>query len=802
MLDEIRANEAVNISDNTINKLRADFPSCFTNEGKFDWLKFKELLSDNIDITNEGYELNFLGKSYAKYLTSLDEDTLLIPDEEHNKQDINRNSQNVYITGDNFDSMKHLLNSYRGLIKCIYLDPPYNTGSDGFTYHDKFSFTVPTLMEKLNLGEKEAERVLDLTTRGSASHSAWCMFMLPRLLMARDLLTNDGIVVISIDESEHANLRLLCDDVFDERNYAGEIIWKNSSKNDQDYISMQHEYILFYVKNKDINKGQWKEKKEGLDEIFKAFEGFRKQTDDPDEIHKLALEWYKQFSEANPIYGSKHYSWYDDIKGVYFPDNISGPKFGQYVYDVVHPVTGKVVKAPASGWRYPESSMLELISNGGVHFGKDESVIPNKKTYLVDTQYQSLTSIKFKDGRVASKMIEKLLGDAKYFSNPKDVDLMASIFTALEIGNNDIVLDVFSGSGTTAHTVMKMNAEKGTNIRYIHLQLDEAVKEKDAPYKAGYRTIDEIGRARIEASAKLVQEETGADIDYGYTHYYIKQLEDDSIEKMEEFDPEVYIVNNSINDEIGENIILSTWLCKDGYGFNPDVKEIDLDGYKAYYCGKHLYLIGRQFTKDNVNALIKMYVDPYKINEKTASNIINRFSDWKYNNLKGHFSYKKADIPVVRTALTNLDGTPVDAITKLYIGSKDADGAINKNYLYNSLAHDSDLELENIRADIDSVVVYGKIPRRSIAIPTIDGQTYSPDFMYLLKQKDGTQTLNLVVETKDYEHEADLRKAEGYRIECAEEFFKALKADGINVTFERQLRNDKMVSIIGDILNK
>jgi len=627
MLDEIRANEAVNISDDTMKKLRADFPSCFTNEGKFDWLKFKELLSDNIDITNEGYELNFLGKSYAKYLTSLDCDTLLVPDEEHNKQDINRNSQNVYITGDNFDSMKHLLNSYRGLIKCIYLDPPYNTGSDGFTYHDKFSFTVPTLMEKLNLGEKEAERVLDLTTRGSASHSAWCMFMLPRLLMARDLLTDDGIVVISIDESEHANLRLLCDDVFDERNYAGEIIWKNSSKNDQDYISMQHEYILFYAKNKDVNKGQWKEKKEGLDEIFKAFEGFRKQTDDPDEIHKLALEWYKQFSESNPIYGSKHYSWYDDIKGVYFPDNISGPNYGQYVYDVVHPVTGKVVKAPASGWRYPESSMLELIENGGVHFGKDESVIPNKKTYLADTQYQSLTSIKFKDGRVASKLIEKLLG-GKYFSNPKDVDLMASIFTALGIGNNDIVLDVFSGSGTTAHTVMKMNAENGTNIRYIHLQLDEAVKEKDASYKVGYRTIDEIGRARIKASAKLIQEETGADIDYGYTHYYIKQLEDNSIEKMEEFNPDVIVVENTLNDEIGENIILTTWLCKDGYGFNPDVKEVDLAGYKAYYCGKHLYLIGRQFMKDNVDSLIKMYVSDITFNPEHIVLFGYSFESW------------------------------------------------------------------------------------------------------------------------------------------------------------------------------
>lgn len=193
-------------------------------------------------------------------------------------------------------------------------------------------------------------------------------------------------------------------------------------------------------------------------------------------------------------------------------------------------------------------------------------------------------------------------------------------------------------------------------------------------------------------------------------------------------------------------------------------------------------------------------IDPYKINERTAGNIIYRFTDWKYNNLKGHFSYKKADIPVVKTALTNSDGTPVDTITKFYIGSKDATGTINKNYLYHSLAHDSDLELENIRADIDNVIVYGKIPRKSISIPTIDGQTYSPDFMYLLKQKDGTQTLNLVVETKDYEHEADLRKSEEYRIECAEVFFEALKAEGINVTFERQLKNDKMVSIIDGLL--
>lgn len=616
MLDEIHFNENVKVNDKTMEILKSYFPSCFTNEEKFDLTKFEELLTaDKINFTHEGYELNFLGKNYAKYLTSLDVDTLLVPDMEHNMREENRNSRNVYITGDNFDSAKHLLNSYRGLIKCIYLDPPYNTGSDGFTYQDKFCFTVPMLMEKINLSKEEAERILDLATRGSASHSAWCMFMLPRLIMARDLLTEDGVVIISIDENEHANLKLLCDDVFDERNFAGEIIWKNSSKNDQAYISMQHEYILVYVKNKDINKGIWHEKKEGLEEIYKAFENIRKECGnyDREAIHAKALAWYNKYSDSNPIKDSKHYNWYDDHDGVYFASDISGPSFGQYVYDVIHPVTGKAVKAPAGGWRYPEAKMLEKIEGDFVHFGLDETTVPCDKTYLKNTEYQSLTSIKYKDGRVASKLVEKLLG-GKFFSNPKDVDLMASIFTAIGIGNDDIILDFFSGSATTAHTIMKMNAENDTHISYIQLQIAEHLKEKDSGYKAGYRTIDEIGRARIKASAKLIKEDTNADIDYGFMHFYIKQMEDDSIEQMEEFDPDKMIVNNTLDNEFGENAILATWLCKDGYGLNPYIKEIDLDGYKAYYCGKHLYLIGRQFTRNNVDALIKMYMSNIEFN--------------------------------------------------------------------------------------------------------------------------------------------------------------------------------------------
>lgn len=232
----------------------------------------------------------------------------------------------------------------------------------------------------------------------------------PLLLLSRNLLSPDGVIFISIDENEFTNLRKLSDEVFSSSNYAGEIVWKNSSKNDEDYISIQHEYILCYVKDKTQNQGDWIEPKEGVDEIIKAFEGFRQQyKNDWEAIHKAALAWYNQFSESNPIYSNKHYSWMDE-KGVYFPSDISGPNYGQYRYDVIHPLTGKVCKEPASGWRYPESTMKERIAANLVHFGSDETTIPNNKTYLSDTINQSLTSVKHKDGRVASKQLTALMG--------------------------------------------------------------------------------------------------------------------------------------------------------------------------------------------------------------------------------------------------------------------------------------------------------------------------------------------------------------------------------------------------------
>ncbi|MBQ8919652.1 MAG: hypothetical protein IJ056_06065 [Acidaminococcaceae bacterium] len=215
--DVIAANENVLPNDKELAVLREHFPACFHSDGSFDIERFKEYLVDKIAVTNEGYELKFLGKNYARLLASMDTTTVIVPDEEHNKKTENEHSKNIYISGDNLDGLKHLLKSYAGIVNCIYIDPPYNTGSDGFVYNDNYIFTAEELSDKLSISEEQSKRILDLTKRGSASHSAWLMFMYPRLVLAKDLLDKEGVIFISIDDNELNNLALICNDIFEQK---------------------------------------------------------------------------------------------------------------------------------------------------------------------------------------------------------------------------------------------------------------------------------------------------------------------------------------------------------------------------------------------------------------------------------------------------------------------------------------------------------------------------------------------------------------------------------------------------------
>jgi adenine-specific DNA-methyltransferase len=478
----INAGYTVVGTENSENKLLSFLKENYPNiirDTEINLEELKTVLGLPIDEKVNGYGLNFVGRNFAraKYAQKTEKELQI---NASLGKDI-ATTQNLVLKGDNLDSLKILKNYYSGQIKCIYIDPPYNTKSEEFVYPDKFDKEEAEVLGLANLSESDFER-MEFSFKTKKSHNGWLAFMYPRLLLARDLLSKEGVILISIDENEHAQLKLLCDEIFGDENFAGDIVWKNSSKNDEAYISMQHEYVLVYVKSKVHNLGKWEELKEGLPEIYKAFEEFRKKHgNDWEKIHEEGLAWFNQFPDSNPITNSKHYNWMDE-EGVYFPDNISKPAKGYY-YDILHPVTKLPCKKPAGGWRFIETTMNDKISKNKIHFGKDHTVVPNNKTYLKNTEYQSLTSLKFKDGRVASNWLKNLLGIKDVFTNPKDSGILMSFMKAISVKNGDIVLDFFAGSGSTGEAVIQLNAEDGGNRKFILCQIDEPINEDKPAYQ-------------------------------------------------------------------------------------------------------------------------------------------------------------------------------------------------------------------------------------------------------------------------------------------------------------------------------
>ncbi|WP_418276407.1 site-specific DNA-methyltransferase [Isoptericola jiangsuensis] len=439
----------------------------------FDLLR-QELSGHVVEGPQERYQLDWPGKRAAAFAANAPIAKTLRPVREESVDF--HTTKNLFIEGDNLEALKLLQESYLGKVKLIYIDPPYNTGND-FVYEDDFAESSADYLARSGQKTQTGDRLIANTESNGRFHSDWLSMMYPRLKLAKNLLADDGVLVVSIDENEHASLVRLGEEVLGDASYVGEIVLKNSSKNDQSYISMQHEYIVFFVKNRQANPGKWVEKKEGLDKIYAAFAGFRKKHgDDWTAINAEAKAWFKQFPASDPVAASKHYTWMDE-RGVYFPDNISGPNDGQYVYDIPHPVTGQNVKRPSRGWVSPKESLEARIAEGRIHFGPDHTTVPNLKTYLANTEYQSLTSIRYVDGRAASKRLATLFGE-KVFTNPKDELLLRDIYRAVGVTGDDIVLDMFAGSGSAMQAVVELNRGAETSsCRYIGIQVAEDLTE-------------------------------------------------------------------------------------------------------------------------------------------------------------------------------------------------------------------------------------------------------------------------------------------------------------------------------------
>lgn len=601
--DTWEKNENTSGNKKEITVLKEHFPACFKEDGSFDLERFKEYLSEDANVVNEGYELNFLGKNYARLLVTLETETVIVPNEEHNRKEENANSENIYITGDNLDALKHLLKSYAGKVKCIYIDPPYNTGSDGFVYNDNFNFTVEELIERLSIGEEQAKRILGLTKRGSASHSAWLMFMYPRLQLARDLLSDDGVIFISIDDNEQSNLKLICDDIFGEENCVSTIANTSNPKgrSDDEFVATAHEYINVYAKSKDFLT--WN----GFEPTETIIKRYNKIDENGEKYREIDLRKTGENDLREDRPNLFYYFYYNKNTGDFYPDYNSYDKDG---YIKIKPLRSD---GKEGNWRWELKTARSNLTQIYPKF------MPNRKVWgVMEMDYlkgrslvKPTSSWSFKDvnSERGTEEFIKLGFDKRIFPKPKPI---GTILRSAILGMNkdDIILDFFSGSATTAQAIMNLNSkDKGTR-KFIMIQLPEIIEKKRLDYSEGYKTIDEIGRERIiRAAYKIKEENPETTIDLGFKHFTLAEPTADTINDLVEFNPSEneMIINNTILDDFGVPTVIATWLNNDGYGLTTEAETVTFAGYEAYCKDKHLYLVHPELPNEAIEDIVVKY---------------------------------------------------------------------------------------------------------------------------------------------------------------------------------------------------
>ena len=410
-------------------------------------------------------------------------------------------SENLYIEGDNLEVLKLLQETYLGKVKMIYIDPPYNTGND-FVYNDDFSVECGEWRVKSGDYDESGNRMVTNTESNGRFHTDWLNMIYPRLKIAKDLLASDGVIFISISEKEYSNLKKVLQEIFGEDNYIGTIIWKNSTDNNPTNIAEEHEYILAFAKQKILIDPIWKSRVSDVKMVLENIGSkLAKECHTIEELQQKYSIWYKE--NKNQLWPLDRYK-YIDFGGVYTgSQSVHNPGKEGYRYDVIHPKTHKPCKQPLMGYRFPEETIKKLLDDGKILFGADENKIIELKLYASEYQ-EKLSSVFELDGRTGPYDLKALFPECvKAFTNPKPVYLIKKL-SSFVLHKNDIVCDFFSGSATTAHAVMQLNAEDGGHRKFIMVQLPEKVNEKSEAYKAGYKNICEIGKERIRRAGKQI----------------------------------------------------------------------------------------------------------------------------------------------------------------------------------------------------------------------------------------------------------------------------------------------------------
>ena len=545
--------ESMNLLNENIEKLKAIFPEIVT-DGKIDFDMLKTLLGEEVDASNEKYSFNWVGKRNCIKFAQTPSTGTLIPCRE---KSVNfDNTQNIYIEGENVEALKLLQKTYFGKIKMIYIDPPYNTGND-FVYHDDYKDSIE------NYKKITGQQATANPETNGRFHTDWLNMMYPRLKLAKDLLSDDGVIFISIDDNEQANLKKICDEVFGDANFIAQIIWERaySPVNLKKHFSESHDYIVCYAKN----------------------------------IEVLVCNGLPRSAEANDRYSNPD----NDPRGAWTSGDLSvGPRIENKVYEIETPTGRKILPPSGYCWRLDKNTFLAYKEDNRIWFGDNGDNVPRIKRFLSEVK-QGMTPMtiwKYTEvghSQDAAQKLKKLFDGKSYFDYPKSVDLIKRCIQ-LYTTSNDVILDFFSGSATTAHAVMQLNAEDGGNRKFIMVQLPELCDEKSEAYKAGYKTICDIGEERIRRAGAKIKEEnplTTLNLDTGFKVFRLDSTNIvpwNNAEKLDEM--RLYDYVKTIKDGRDDLSVAYEIMLKYGV-FDKPIKETVVSDKKMYDVGEGYMII-------------------------------------------------------------------------------------------------------------------------------------------------------------------------------------------------------------------
>ncbi|MES3652195.1 site-specific DNA-methyltransferase [Staphylococcus saprophyticus] len=614
-LEEV-SSHSLDITEQNIEKLKKLFPEVLT-EKKIDFDKLRLILGDEVETAPERYSFTWNGKKQAMQLAQQPTVATLKPNKAKSKNW--DETQNLYIEGDNLEVLKILQKSYANKVKLIYLDPPYNTGSD-FVYQDSFSDSIKNYLEVTGQVDEDGTKLSTNTETSGRYHTNWLNMMYSRLKLGRSLLTDDGVMFISIDEHEISNLEKLVSELFGENNLAGTIIWdKRNPKGDSKGVAMQHEYVIVVAKSLEIfsSKNEFKRLKKNAEGMLRK----AKQI-----INKIGADF--TLSDANDEYrkwvnaqdsfsgGERAYSKIDEKGNVYRPVSMAAPDKPETRSHrpLIHPETAKPTAVPTKGWRYTDDAMDKLLDQKLIIFGKDETTIPSKKYLLSENMYENVPSLYY-NGKSGSTDVSNLEMKTTYFDNPKPVDLLKQIIQSTTT-ENDIILDFFSGSATTAESVMKQNSEDDNNRQFIMVQLPEIIEDKKSDgYKDGFRNIPEIAEERIRrAGDKIIGEnpELADKLDIGFKVF---ELEKSNLKKWNTEPENLVTMLGSIQDNLvpgsTEDDLVYEIMLKQGLGLTLPIEKFvvsDANIYKIAF-GSLFIVLGENITSDAAKKIVEFIKD-------------------------------------------------------------------------------------------------------------------------------------------------------------------------------------------------